>query len=96
MSWPLWTRVIQLSLGMSALRVDWTLSGVFTIGKDVGQFAEAVLDPTPSVVFSTPSTWVAHEATAVLGNGKNLGGHNALCGPGQGAEKTISLEDLEQ
>ena len=28
MRWPLSTRAIQLSLNMSALRVDWTLSGV--------------------------------------------------------------------
>jgi hypothetical protein len=69
---------------------------VFTIEEDVGEYAEAVLDPTRSAVVSTPSTWVAHEAAPVLGCRENLGAHNVLCGARQGAERTISLEDLEQ
>ena len=69
---------------------------IFTIEKYVGEYAEAVLDPTRSVVVSTPSTWVAHEAVPVLRCREYLGVCNVLCGPRQGAERTISLEDLEQ
>ncbi len=69
---------------------------IFTIEEYVGEYAEAVLDPTRSAVVSTPSTWVAYEAAPVLGCRENLGVYNVLCSPRQGAERAISLEDLEQ
>ena len=69
---------------------------VFTIEEYVGEYAEAVLNPTRSAVVSTPSTWVTHEAVPVLGCRDNLGTHNVLCSPRQSAERAISLEDLEQ
>jgi len=69
---------------------------VFTIEEYVGEYAEAVLDPTRSAVLSTSSPWVAHEAAPVLGRRENLSTYEVLCGPGQGAKRTISLEDLEQ
>ena len=69
---------------------------IFTIEEYVGEYAEAVLDPTRSVVVSTPSIWVTHETAPVLGRRENLGAHDVLCGPRQGTERTISLEDLGQ
>ena len=69
---------------------------VFTIEEYVSEYAEAVLDPTRSAVVSTPSTWVTHEAVPVLGCREYLGAHDVLCSPRQGAERTISLKDLEQ
>ena len=54
---------------------------IFTIEEDVGEYAEAVLDPTRSTVLSTLDC-VAYEAAPVLGRGEYLGAHDVFSGSG--------------
>ena len=68
---------------------------VFTIEEDVGEGAKTVLDPIDQRS-SRHLDEVAHEAAPVLGRGENLGADDVLRGPRQGAERAISLDDLEQ
>ena len=69
---------------------------IFSIKEDVSEYAEAVLDSTRSAVVLKPSTEVTHEAAPILRRGEDFSAHNIVSGARQGAERTISLFDLEQ